>query len=135
VTASKIAEQAYVSREHGSGTREVIDEFFKANGVNPDDLAIQMELGSREAIKGAVEAGLGVAVMSASTVVKELQLGSLVAVPLDPPLTRQLSLVYAPEKFRGKLLNAFIEFVARKFAQCSVGEPPAKRVTRGRSRA
>ncbi len=134
VTATEIAEQAYVSREHGSGTREVIDEFFKQNGVNPDDLAIQMELGSREAIKGAVEAGLGVAVMSASTVIKELQLGSLVAVPLSPPLTRQLSLVYAPEKFRSKLLEAFIKFVENKFQQCSVGVVPLKRPVRGRSR-
>ncbi|MFZ0107743.1 MAG: LysR family transcriptional regulator, partial [Thiobacillus sp.] len=52
VNAKDIAEQPYVSREHGSGTREVIDEFFRDNGVNPDDLHIEMELGSREAIKG-----------------------------------------------------------------------------------
>jgi DNA-binding transcriptional LysR family regulator len=134
VNARDIADQPYVSREHGSGTREVVDDFFKSNGVNPDDLHIEMELGSREAIKGAVEAGLGVAIMSASTVTKEILLGTLVAVPLNPRLTRQLSMVYAPEKFRSKLLDAFISFVENKFQQCSIDVIPLKRPVKGRGR-
>ncbi len=134
VTAKEIAEHPYVSREHGSGTREVVDDFFKGNGVNPDDLHVEMELGSREAIKGAVEANLGVAIMSASTVVKEIQLGTLVAVPLKPRLTRVLSMVYATEKFRSKLLDAFIDFVENKFRQCSVDVIPMKRPHKGRGR-
>jgi DNA-binding transcriptional LysR family regulator len=134
VNARDIADQPYVSREHGSGTREVVDDFFKSNGVNPDDLHIEMELGSREAIKGAVEAGLGVAIMSASTVTKEILLGTLVAVPLNPRLTRQLSMVYAPEKFRSKLLDAFISFVENKFQQCNIDVIPLKRQAKGRAR-
>jgi len=134
VNAQDIAVQPYVSREHGSGTREVVDDFFKSNGVNPDDLHIEMELGSREAIKGAVEANLGVAIMSASTVTKEIQLGTLVAVPLHPRLTRELSMVYAPEKFRSKLLDAFISFVENKFQQCNVDIIPLKRPIKGRGR-
>ncbi|MFP5403922.1 MAG: LysR family transcriptional regulator [Gammaproteobacteria bacterium] len=134
VDAKEIAEQPYVSREHGSGTREVVDDFFKHNGVNPDDLHIEMELGSREAIKGAVEANLGVAIMSASTVTKEVQLGTLVAVPLSPRLTRELSMVYAPEKFRSKLLDAFISFVENKFQQCNADIVPMKRPAKGRGR-
>lgn len=134
VTAKEIAEHPYVSREHGSGTREVVDDFFKSNGVNPDDLHIEMELGSREAIKGAVEANLGIAIMSASTVVKEMQLGTLAAVPLKPRLTRVLSMVYATEKFRSKLLDAFIGFVENRFQQCGVDVIPMKRSYKGRGR-
>ncbi len=134
VSAQDISEQPYVSREHGSGTRDVVDDFFKDNGVNPDDLHIEMELGSREAIKGAVEAGLGVAIMSASTVTKELQLGTLAAVPLKPRLTRELSMVYAQEKFRSKLLDAFISFVESKFQQCQVDIIPMKRPAKGHRR-
>ena len=134
VNAQDIAEQRYVSREHGSGTREVVDDFFRGHGVNPDDLHIEMELGSREAIKGAVEAGLGVAIMSASTVTKEIRLGTLVAVPLSPRLTRELSMVYAPEKFRSKLLDAFISFVENKFQQCNVDVVPLKRPLKGGAR-
>lgn len=134
VTAREIADQPYVSREHGSGTREVVDDFFKDHGVNPDDLRIQLELGSREAIKGAVEANLGVAIMSASTVTKEMQLGTLAAIPLNPRLTRELSMVYAPQKFRRKLLDAFISFVEAKFQQCNAGVVPLKRSLKGRRR-
>ena len=112
VTPDLLKEQPYVSRESGSGTREVIDNYFRQVGVTPEDLNIVMEMGSREAIKGAVEAGLGIAIVSSSTVVKELKLGDLVALPLEPRLFRRLSLVYAPQKFRSKLLQAFLDFLS-----------------------
>lgn len=107
----QVASNPYISRESGSGTRECIDEFFRINGVSLDELNLVMELGSREAIKGAVAAGLGVAVVSSTTVDKEVKLGELVAIPLDPPLRRQLSLVYPQEKFRSKLLQSFLDFL------------------------
>jgi len=133
-TPKQLAEQPYVSREQGSGTREVIDQYFRDNGINPDDLHIEMELGSREAIKGAVEAGLGIAILSASTIIKEIKLGDLVAVRLDPPLFRQLSMVYAPEKFRSKLLDSFIAFVEAKFALCNTEIVPLRRA-QGKAKA
>ncbi len=108
----QLAVQPYISREAGSGTREVVDDFFRRSGFNPDDLNIVMELGSPEAIKGAVEAGLGIAIVSRATILKELKLGDLVAVPLKPSLIRPLSLVYAHEKFRSKLLQSFLDFAA-----------------------
>ncbi len=113
ITPAQLAELPYVSREAGSGTREVVDDFFRANGVQPEDLHIVMELGSREAIKGAVEAGLGIAIVSRATIQKELKLGDLVAVPLKPRLIRPLSLVCAKEKFRSRLLQTFLEFVSQ----------------------
>lgn len=127
VTPKELAEQPYVSREQGSGTREVIDSYFRDNGINPDDLHIEMELGSREAIKGAVEAGLGIAILSSSTITKEVKLGDLAAIRLEPPLFRQLSVVYAPEKFRSKLLDSFIAFAEAKFAQCNTEVMPLRR--------
>lgn len=111
VAPEQVASQPYISRETGSGTRECIDEFFRSNNINLDEINLVMELGSREAIKGAVAAGLGVAIVSSTTVAKEVRLGELVAIPLQPPLRRQLSLVYPQEKFRSKLLQSFIEFL------------------------
>lgn len=113
VTPEQVASHPYISRESGSGTRECIDEYFRSNGVNLDEMNLVMELGSREAIKGAVAAGLGVAIVSGTTVAKEVRLGELVAIPLSPPLRRQLSLVYPQEKFRSKLLQSFIEFLEK----------------------
>lgn len=126
ITAKELALQPYVQREMGSGTREVVDGYFREQGVNPDDLVTEMELGSPEAIKGAVQAGLGVAVLSAATVNKEIRLGEIVAIPLDPPLYRAFSLVYAPDKFRSKLLDAFISFVEERFQECVLPAPAVK---------
>lgn len=108
----QLATLPYISREAGSGTREVVDDFFRRSGFNPEDLHIVMELGSPEALKGAVEAGLGIAIVSRATILKELKLGELVAVPLHPRLMRPLSLVFAHEKFRSKLLQSFLDFAA-----------------------
>lgn len=110
VSPDKLVLQPYISREAGSGTREVVDDYFRRAGIQPDDLNIAMELGSPEAIKGAVEAGLGVAIVSRVTILKEIKLGDLVAVPLEPRLIRPLSVVYATEKFRSKLLQSFLDF-------------------------
>jgi len=110
VTPRQIVGQPYVSRESGSGTREFADQYLAAAGVAADDLNIVMELGSPEAIKGVVETGIGIAIMSRASVAKELKLGSLVALPLKPRLIRKLSLVYPQKKFRSRLLSTFVEF-------------------------
>lgn len=114
VTPQQVAAEPYVSRESGSGTREFAEHYFMQSGVQPEDLNIVMELGSPEAIKGLVETGIGVAVMSRATVRKELKLGTLVAVPLKPKLIRTFSFVYPKEKFRSKLLTSFVEFAKEK---------------------
>jgi hypothetical protein len=49
--------------------------------------------------------------------VKELKLGSLVAVPLEPRLMRKLSIVYPREKFRSRLLSTFVELATRKMRE------------------
>src|SRR2546426_6252237 len=59
-----LCQHAYVNREPGSGTREVIDRYLAKAGVAPDSLNVVVELGSPEAIKGLVATGLGFAIMS-----------------------------------------------------------------------
>jgi len=117
VTSSEIAGEPYISRESGSGTRQFADNYFRQSGVAPEDLNIVMELGGPEPIKGVVETGIGIAIMSSATVVKELKLGSLVAVPLEPRLMRKLSIVYPREKFRSRLLSTFVELATRKMRE------------------
>jgi DNA-binding transcriptional LysR family regulator len=110
ITPKQLLQHAYISREPGSGTREVTDSYFRRAGIAPEDVNTVMELGSPDAIKGVVETGLGFAIMSKVIVAKEKQLGVLVALPLAPKLTRTLSLVYPKEKFRSRLVSSFVEF-------------------------
>lgn len=117
VKAQEIAALPWVRREPGSGTREFTDNYFRQCGVAPEDLNMMMELGSPEAMKGVVETGIAIAIVSRATIAKELKLGSLVAVPLEPRLIRTLSLVHPKEKFRSRLLTTFVEFAMRRMKE------------------
>jgi len=100
----------YICREEGSGTREVIREYMERAGPNSTDLNAVMELGSPESIKGAVEAGMGISILSLTTLSKELQLGILAAIPLDPPMQRPFSFVHQRQKFRVPAMDELLSF-------------------------
>lgn len=110
IAPKQLLQYPYFSREAGSGTREFTDLYFRRSGISPEDLNIEMELGSPEALKAVVAVGMGFAIMPRVAIEKEKKLGELVALPLAPTLIRTLSLVYPKEKFRSRLVNAFIEF-------------------------
>jgi DNA-binding transcriptional LysR family regulator len=116
VTPKQLVEYPYISRESGSGTREVTDAYFQKAGVRPESLNVVMELGSPEALKGLVATGVGFTIMSRATVQKESRLGELVGVPLSPRLIRNLSVVYPKEKFRSRLVNTFVQFAKERLA-------------------
>ena len=113
LTVDQLMPYQFICREEGSGTREAIFNYLIEQGY-PDGWTVCMELGSPEAIKGAVEAGMGLSVMSKSGIVKELKLDMLVSVPLDPPLLRGFSFVRQRHKFRLPAMEALLTF-ARAF--------------------
>jgi DNA-binding transcriptional LysR family regulator len=96
----RLMNQPFILREPGSGTRLTAERFFAAQGVT---LKNRLEVGSNEAIKQTVAGGLGLAVLSSTTVVSELALGELVLLDvLGFPLIRRWHVVYP----RGKRLSA-----------------------------
>jgi DNA-binding transcriptional LysR family regulator len=115
-TPKSLMEHAYISREPGSGTREVIDHYLQKNDVSPDSLQVVMEVGSPEALKGLVATGLGFAIMSRATFAMEMRLGRLVQIQLSPPLIRHFSVVYPKERFHSRLVNGFVEFAKERLA-------------------
>ena len=112
VAVTELLDYPYIAREEGSGTREVVQEYLRAAGVASSGVNTVMELGSPEAVKGAVEAGMGVAVLSRTTIQKELRLGTLVAIPLDPPLERPFSFVHQKQKFRLRAMADLLNFAS-----------------------
>ncbi|UCV01807.1 LysR family transcriptional regulator [Dechloromonas denitrificans] len=117
VTPKALVDYEFISREPGSGTREITDAYFRAHQVAPENLKTQMELGSPEALKGVVSTGLGFAIVSRAVVDKEIRLGALVAISLKPPLKRSLYLVYPQDRFQSRLTATFIEFTQRKLKE------------------
>lgn len=116
VPLSALLEHPYICREEGSGTREVILEHLNQTAIDPANLNVIMELGSPEAVKGAVEAGMGVSIVSRATIAKELELGTLVAVDIDPPMERPFSFVHQKQKFRLRAIEKLLDF-ARTYCQ------------------
>lgn len=117
ITPAVLRDYEFISREPGSGTREVTDNYFRAAGIAPQELKTLMELGSPEALKGVVATGLGYAIVSRVVCEKECQLGSLMAIPLTPRLTRTLSMVYPQDRFRTRLVTTFVDFAKQKMRE------------------
>ncbi len=93
----------------------MIDSLIHAGG-STSDLHIAMELGSLESIKGAVEAGMGVSILSSATIQKELKLGTLVSVQLEEPIDRPFSFVHQKQKFRVRAMEELLNF-ARQYCK------------------
>ena len=124
-TPRSLTEHAYISREPGSGTREVIDHYLQKAGLATDSLRVVMEAGSPEAVKGFVATGLGFAIMSRATVAKEIRLGELVQISLSPRLKRHFSVVYPKERFHSRLVNGFVEFAKERLTAMQAADGPA----------
>ncbi len=110
ISIEEIKKHSYISREEGSGSRFVIDNYIKEQGLSYSDLKVEMELGSPESVKMAVESGVGIAIVSRTTLKKELKLNVLKAIPLNPPLTRPFSHVRQKHKFRHRAVGELLEF-------------------------
>ena len=73
VSVEELVKAPLVMREHGSGSRRVIEMAMERQGVRLGSLRIAMELDSTEAIKSAVEAGLGIGIVSRCAVAADLR--------------------------------------------------------------
>lgn len=120
VTPKLLADYEFISREPGSGTREITDFYFLSHKIAPESLKTQMELGSPEALKGVVATGLGFAIVSRAVVEKEVQLGELIAIPLNPALKRSLYLIFPQDRFQSRLAATFIEFTKKKLKEIAL---------------
>ena len=110
ISMDELMHYPFVVREEGSGTRDVIMDYVTKMGLDKNNLNICLELGSPESIKGAVEAGMGVSIVSNATIQKEIQLNLLKKVDLDPPLERSFSFVRQRQKFRLHAMEQLLEY-------------------------
>jgi DNA-binding transcriptional LysR family regulator len=96
VDISELLQERFILREKGSATRDVFESYLKENkSVNLSQLNICGELGSSEAIKEAVIAGLGVSVLSIHAVERELSSRLLFEIPVaDWHIERKFHLIY-----------------------------------------
>lgn len=117
IPLERLLEEPLVGREHGSGTRSALEKFLAEQGLT---FTPAMEMNKNEAIKQAVEAGLGLGVVSLHTVQAELASGQLCVLDVKGfPLKRQWYLVQREGRRPGPAAQAFIRLVLTEAAQLS----------------
>jgi len=109
VSLNRLQQESFVVREAGSGTRIAMERFFNEHGVS---LQTGMEMTSNEAIKQAVEAGLGLGIVSIHTLTLELEVGRLVILDVQNfPILRHWYVVHRKGKRLSPIATAFRQFV------------------------
>jgi DNA-binding transcriptional LysR family regulator len=100
----------WVLREPGSGTRSVFEATVQNLGISPGSLRVALELPSNEAVRAAVEAGLGATVVSASVAAPSLEAGLLHQVHFELP-ERDFNVVRHVERYRSSAVSALLSMV------------------------
>lgn len=114
IEPAALAETELIMREPGSGTRATIEAALSAQGHH---VVAGMEIGSIEAIKLAVRAGLGVSILSCWAVGEELARGNLLAVRLAGiRIQRQFYILYPQVRLAGAG-GAFVRFLKEEAGQ------------------
>lgn len=112
ISPLRLAEEPFIAREHGSGTRLGCEAFFQRHDTAP---RVRMELGSNEAIKQTVASRLGISIIAKITVEAELARGDVAILDVKGlPMERQWYLVYPEHKVLAPAAQAFKDFLMSK---------------------
>jgi len=109
IAVESLAAESFLVREAGSGTRGAMERFFAARGL---EIRSSMEMSSNEAIRQAVQAGLGLGILSLQTLEMELTLKRLAVLDVEGfPILRHWYIVHRADKRLSPAAQAFKEFV------------------------
>jgi len=112
VRVQDLASQPILMRERGSGTRKIMEKVLVAHGVDPDRLRVALEVTSNEAIRQALKAEAGVAVISRRAVEEDIRGGMVAALRFHGiRLMRDVFLVTHRTRSRSPLGAAFVVFL------------------------
>ena len=109
ITIKRLSQEIFLVREPGSGTRSVMERFFRQHGMR---LNTGMEADTTEAIKQAVQAGMGLGIMSQHTAELELETGRLKILNVQGfPIMRYWHVVIRKNKRLSAIAQAFRDFL------------------------
>lgn len=112
ISISELVKEPFIFREAGSGTRQIIEKFLSKHGITPHDMKITAVLGSTEAIKDAVENGLGVSIISRWAARKEQKYGTLKLLGFkEEKMVRDFSVIFNKNAVSSNALDEFLSFL------------------------
>ena len=107
----------FITLDSQSTIRKVIDQVLTRCGIDTKRLKIEMELNSIEAIKNAVQSGLGAAFVSVTAIEKELQMEIIHSASIKGvEVRRTLHLIINPNRYRSKAAEAFSTEILPRFS-------------------
>ncbi|MGG0791026.1 LysR family transcriptional regulator [Peribacillus simplex] len=111
IQLEELGNERMIWRESISGTRLIVENMLREHGVLAK-IESYMEIGSTQAIKSAVEAGLGISILPRLTVARELEQGFLREVVISRiDITRNLWLVRKNNRFNKIGVSKFVNFL------------------------
>lgn len=112
IKPEELKDQPYIARERGSGTRMTIEKALHDIGINLNTLNVIAEMGSTEAIRQGIKAGIGASILSKRAVEDELKLKMLREVRIQGlEFIRNFYIVFHKGRTKSPLLEAFIDFL------------------------
>jgi DNA-binding transcriptional LysR family regulator len=109
ITRNFLHDQVLLGGESGSGTGRLLGQYF---GEYAKKIGTSMQLGSTEAVKHAVQAGLGISLVMAACVVNEIRSGLLYAIPFEgEPLQKELYVICRDYARQNAAAGAFVHFL------------------------
>lgn len=113
VSIADLKKEPFLIREAGSGTRVLMETALEKHGCRVNqDLNVICELGSTEAVKEGVKAGIGVAIVSRRAIEHEVKTGVLAALDIDGvSFDRRFYLVHNAERTASPVATAFLKFL------------------------
>jgi len=112
ITPQQLLEYPLIFREPGSGSRRCVENKLAAAGVSVNDLRIPIEVNSNDAIRAAIERGLGISFLSRQTIEHELAEHRIVEVKIDGiKIARCLYLVTDPNRLPNPIVRAVLNLV------------------------
>lgn len=107
----------FILREKGSGTRKTMEKAFQKLNLDIKDLQVVAEMGSNEAVRQAVKAGVGISIISRRAVAEDLELGRLQELKIKKlPLLRSFFLITLKQRTLSPLALEFKEFILSQHA-------------------
>ena len=106
----------WIVREVGSGTRRLLEYFMKSRKINWDEVNIALELPSNEAVRQAVEAGAGIALLSEYVVNSSVKSGVLKLIPVELPV-RKFRIITHKNRQLSNVSLTFLETLAQHSAR------------------
>lgn len=107
----------FITLDSQSTIRKVIDKVLTQYDIDTKRLKVEMELNSIEAIKNAVQSGLGVAFVSTTAIEKEVEIGALKIAHIEGvEVRRTLSVIINPNRYRSKAAEAFFKEILPEFS-------------------